>query len=77
MFVFIYKSQPANLCLSLFKSVQEIQVGHVSFVVGINLGHELMELLLTHSETEAFKHTSEVSFSDTPIFILQYKIFQD
>ena len=32
-----------------------------------------MKLLLAHTEAEAFQHTSEVPFGDTPIFILQYK----
>lgn len=44
----------AHLCFSLFKSVQEIYVGNIAFVVRINLGHQLMELLLTHTETKAF-----------------------
>ena len=32
-----------------------------------------MKLLLAHTEAEAFKHTSEVTFGDTPIFILKHK----
>lgn len=61
------------LCFSLLKSVQEFQIGHITFVVRINLGHQLMKLLLAHSKTEAFQHASKITFGDTPISILQRK----
>ena len=61
------------LCFSLLKSVQEFQIGHITFVVGINHGHQLMKLLLAHSKTEAFQHASKIPFGDTPISILQRK----
>lgn len=58
------------LSFSLLESVQEIQVRHITFIVRINLSHQFMKLLLAHTETEAFQHTSEVAFGDSAIFIL-------
>lgn len=63
-------SSQTHVSLSGFKFVQKIQVRDVSFVVRINLQHQLLYLRLAHSEAKTLQHSSEVSFGYSAIFVL-------